>query len=173
MSIAHGLSVIESWVAAYGAVALFVLVYFESFGAPLPGESALIGASVLAARGDLNMAAVVAAAWGGAVLGDATGYLIGRLGGRPLLMRFGARIGLTAERFDVFAGKLLRHGFALVVIARFVVPLRQLNGLIAGAVVMPPVRFAAANMLGAALWVSLWTLGAHLLGGWLSLPHSR
>ena len=59
ISIEHALSLVEPWLAAYGAFALFVAIYFESFGAPLPGESALVAASVLAVRGDLSIIAVV------------------------------------------------------------------------------------------------------------------
>ena len=164
IAVEHGLSVIEPWVRTYGAVALFVVIYLESFGAPLPGESALVAASVLAGRGDLPIAGVVAAAWLGAVLGDSTGYMIGRLGGRPLLMRFGPRVGLTAERFELVAKRIRSNGFVLVLTARFVVVLRQLNGLVAGAVLMPWLRFVAANTLGAVLWVAVWGLGPYLFG---------
>ena len=173
ISIEHGLSMIEPWVAAYGALALFVIVYLESFGAPLPGESALVAGSVLAARGDLPITAVVAAAWCGAVLGDSTGYLIGRLGGRPLLMRLGPSTGLTAERFERVAERVRRRGFVLVLTARFVVVLRQLTGLVAGAVLMPPTRFVTANTAGAALWVGVWGLGPYLFGALLGLSPAR
>jgi membrane protein DedA with SNARE-associated domain len=173
ISVEHALSLVEPWVAAYGAIALFVAIYFESFGAPLPGESALVAASVLAARGDLSIITVIAAAWSGAVLGDSTGYLIGRLGGRRLLMRFGTSIGLTAERFERVAGQVRRYGFMVVMLARFVVVLRQLNGLVAGALSMPLTRFVPANAIGAGLWVGLWALGPFLFGTWfgLSSPH--
>ena len=117
-------------------------------------ESALVAASVLAIRGDLSIITLFAAAWSGAVLGDTTGYLIGRLGGSPLLMRFGPHIGLTAERFERVAAEISRYGFMLVMLARFVVLLRQLNGLVAGARAMSPTRFVPANMIGAVLWVA-------------------
>jgi membrane protein DedA with SNARE-associated domain len=167
--IEHALSVVEPWLASYGAFALLAVVYLESFGLPLPGESALIAASVLAIRGDLSIIAVVAAAWSGAVLGDTTGYLIGRLGGRPLLMRFGPHLGLTAERFEGVAGQFHRYGFMTVMLARFVVVLRQLNGLVAGALSMPLTRFVPANVIGAGLWVGTWGLGPYLFGSWFGL----
>src|SRR5215203_3230964 len=137
-SIEHALSVVEPWLASYGAFALLAVIYLESFGLPLPGESALIAASVLAVRG------------------DTTGYLIGRLGGRPLLTRFGPHLGLTAERFERVAGQVHRYGFMTVMLARFVVVLRQLNGLVAGALSMPLTRFVPANVIGAGLWVGTW-----------------
>lgn len=89
------MSFLEPYIAAYGALALFVIVYFESFGAPLPGESALIASSLLALHGTLNIEAVLIAVFIGAVLGDCTGYLIGRFGGRRLILRYGHLVKLT------------------------------------------------------------------------------
>jgi membrane protein DedA with SNARE-associated domain len=169
IAIEHALSLIQPWVAAYGAFALFASIYLESFGAPVPGESVLVAASVLAARGDLAIIAVVAAAWLGAVLGDSTGYAIGRVGGRPLLMRFGPNIGMTAQRFELVADKVRRYGFLIVLLARFVVLLRQLNGLVAGALSMSLTKFVPANVIGAALWVGVWGLGPYFFGTWFGL----
>jgi membrane protein DedA with SNARE-associated domain len=152
---------IEPAVAAYGAVALFLIVYFESFGVPLPGESALIAAALLAARGDLAIGHVFLAAWLGGVLGDSTGYLIGRFGGRLLLQRFGSLIKLTPERLSRMEVTARKKGFVMVLTARFIIVLRQLNGLVAGSVGMPWHHFVVANILGAVLWASLWTLGPY------------
>ena len=68
---------------------IFVIIFFESLGAPLPGESALITASLLAVRGDIHIFAPVPGGLAAAVLGDSTGYSIGHVGGRPLLQRLG------------------------------------------------------------------------------------
>ena len=155
------LHLIESYIMAYGAMALFVIIYLESFGAPMPGESAVIAASVLATRGDLSIAHVMAAVFAGAVLGDSTGYLIGRYGGRALLERFGPRLGLTEERLARTEALFRSKGPYIVVTARFVAILRQLNGVVAGTLAMPWLHFVAANAIGAALWTALWTLGPY------------
>ena len=157
----HGLAWIEPAIAAYGAWALLVILYFESFGVPLPGESALIAASLLAVRGDLEVGHVFLAAWAGAVLGDSTGYLIGRFGGRRLLKRFGPSVKLTPERLARLEEMAQTRGFLMVLTARFIVVLRQLNGLIAGSIGMPWHRFVVANALGAALWAGLWSFGVY------------
>ena len=52
----------------------------------------------------------------------------------------------------------------MVVIARFVVVLRQLNGIVAGTTRMPWPLFLLANATGAALWVALWTTLAYKFG---------
>jgi membrane protein DedA with SNARE-associated domain len=153
---------VEPAIATYGAFALFLTIYLESFGVPLPGESGLIAAALLATRGDLDIGHVFLAAWLGGVLGDSTGYLIGRFGGRPLLQRFGGYFRLTPERLSGWEQTAQRGGFVLVLTARFVVVLRQLTGLLAGSVNMPWPKFALANVLGAALWAGSWTLAPYL-----------
>src|SRR5205085_3701527 len=71
----------------YAAVAL--LVGIESSGIPVPGETALITASVLASTGKLEIKLVIAIAAGAAIVGDNVGYLLGRRFGRRLLEREG------------------------------------------------------------------------------------
>ncbi len=78
---------LESYIAAYGSLALFVVVYLESMGAALPGETLVMATSALAAAGDIGLATALMAIYAGAVLGDNTGYPIGRFGGRRLLLR--------------------------------------------------------------------------------------
>lgn len=159
---------IEHWaegvIAAYGAVALFVCMTLESLGAPVPGESAVIFASAAAAEGRLDIRAVALAAFLGAVLGDNIGYLIGRRLGRPVILRFGRHVGFGAAQLDRAEAVARRHGALMVVFARFVVLLRQLNGIVAGTTGMHWATFGAANAVGAALWVGLWTTLAYRFG---------
>lgn len=162
------MSFLEPYIAAYGALALFVIVYFESFGAPLPGESALIASSLLALHGTLNIEAVLIAVFIGAVLGDCTGYLIGRFGGRRLILRYGHLVKLTPERLEHFEKLFDSKGIYVVATARFVVLLRQLNGIVAGSMKMNPLHFLAANIVAAAGWTLVWGLGPYMLSGILA-----
>lgn len=167
----EGVALIEPYVRTYGLLAVFAIVYLESLGAPLPGESALVGASVMAARGDLPVFGVFLAVWAAAVLGDSTGYWIGRFGGRPLLRRYGWLVKLTPERLAYMEDLFRRHGPLIVAGARFVVILRQLNGLVAGSMSMPWWHFLIANAVGAALWAGVWSLGPYFVGGLFGLDH--
>ncbi|MFD1197764.1 DedA family protein [Brucella gallinifaecis] len=159
---------IDHYIAAYGAFAIFFIVYFESFGAPLPGESALIACSLLALNGTLHIEHVLLAVFIGAVLGDCTGYAIGRYGGRALILRYGSRIKLTPERLEHFEKIFETKGIYVVATARFVVLLRQLNGVIAGSMKMPFGHFIFANIVGAAGWTLVWGLGPYMLSGVLA-----
>src|SRR5262245_52452533 len=113
-----------------------VILALEAMGAPLPGETLLIFASVLAAHGDLALPALLVFAFIGSGLGDSIGYCIGRTLGRAVITRYGARIGLTAARFDTIEKVFTRYGAPTVAVARFVNVLRQLNGVVAGSLGM-------------------------------------
>src|SRR5438034_10193014 len=77
----------QSLVRDYGLFILFLLVAMESAGIPLPGETALVAAGVLASQGDMSIVAVIAVAAVAAILGDNVGCWADRLGGRELLQR--------------------------------------------------------------------------------------
>jgi membrane protein DedA with SNARE-associated domain len=161
----NGASFIEPYIQQYGLYAIFVIICLESLGAPLPGESALVASSLLAIRGDLAVIDLFFAVWSAAVLGDSAGYAIGHFGGRPLLQRYGWLVKLTPERLEKLGELFRRRGPFIVFGARFVVVLRQLNGLVAGSVGMPWHSFFLANVLGAGLWAAVWSFGPYFFGG--------
>jgi membrane protein DedA with SNARE-associated domain len=154
----------EEIVAQYGLLALGASVTLESIGLPFPAESALMIASGAAAAGDLDIRAVAAVAFVAAILGDNVGYLIGRRLGRPAILRLGSRFGIIEGGLDRAEAAASRWGPFMVVFARFVVLLRQLNGLVAGTTGMRWPVFLVANTAGAALWVGLWTTLVYRFG---------
>lgn len=143
---------------------MFGLITLESFGLPVPGETALIACGVLASQGSLPIVAVIAVAALAAVIGDNLGYWAAREGGRPLLERhrmtrhFAERYLPRGERF--FA----RHGGKTVFVARFVAVLRVTAAWIAGLSHMHWWRFLAWNAAGGMAWATLVGLVAYFLG---------
>jgi len=148
----------------YGYLAVLVVIMLEDFGVPAPGETVLIAAAVAAASGELNIWGVVAAGIAGAIIGDNIGYSIGHFGGRRLVHRLGGRVGLGPDKFEHAEGFFKRFGDAVVVGARFIEVLRQLNGVIAGTMGMHWKTFLAYNALGAALWVGVWSTVGYFAG---------
>ena len=148
----------------WGYLAVGALLFVEDFGVPVPGETMLIAASLYAGAGHLNIWLVAVVGFAAAVLGDNVGYLIGRSGGRDLVLKFGKVVFITPDRLDRAEDFFSRHGGKIVTIARFIEGLRQLNGIIAGIVEMPWRRFVLFNMLGAAVWVALWCSLGYLAG---------
>ena len=141
------------------------VIFFESMGLPLPGESLLIAAALYAATtGEITIEHVIAASALGAVLGDNAGYLIGRRIGPPVLARYGPKIGLTLERQQLGRFLFLRHGGKVVFFGRFVAFLRTFAAVLAGASHMPWGRFLIWNAMGGVFWTCLYGFGAYLLG---------
>ncbi len=141
------------------------VVFLESMGVPLPGESLLIAAALYAAAThDIAIETIVLAAALGAVLGDNAGYLIGRKVGPPVLAKYGPPIGLTLARQRLGQFLFLRHGGKVVFLGRFVAFLRTFAALLAGANRMPWQRFLVWNALGGVFWTCFYGFGAYLLG---------
>lgn len=148
----------------YGYLAIFGIIGVESFGVPAPGQTLLIAAAIYAGTGHLNLIWVAVVAFLAATIGDNLGYVIGHVGGRRLVHRFGRYLFLTEERLDKVENLFTRHGSKIVVVARFVDGLRQFNGVVAGIAGMHWARFLGYNALGALLWVAVWTSVGHFAG---------
>ena len=142
-------------VASYGYLFLFLLVAVESFGIPLPGETALVTAAAMAATGRLNIAFVIVAAAAGAIVGDNAGYWIGRTGGIALVRRYGSKVGLDQAKLDRARRFFERHGAKTVFLGRFIALLRSWAAALAGVACMPYGTFTMYNALGGVVWASL------------------
>ena len=138
-------------VLAYLVVGLVIGI--ESMGVPLPGETTLIAASLLASQGDLNLVIVIAAAAAGAIIGDSVGYFIGRRAGRGLFDRLGRRFHhFSPERIEKAEKYFHKYGVWTVFFGRFVALLRIFAGPMAGTLRMPYPRFLGANAAGGIAW---------------------
>ncbi len=151
-------------VETFGYPLLFVIVMAESSGVPIPGETALIAAGVLASAGKLEIQFVIAIAALAAILGDNIGYQIGRRGGRWLLERPGRferqrqQVLVTGEPF------FERHGPKAVFFGRFVLGLRVWASWLAGATHMRWRSFFLWNACGGICWATGVGLVAYFLG---------
>jgi membrane-associated protein len=174
-----------------GYPVLFALIFGESAGLPLPGETALLSAGVLAGTGRLSLPLVIVFAIVAAVLGDTLGYWLGRRGGRAVLARPGPFVAFRLHALDRGERFFERHGPKTVFLGRFVPGVRVVAAVLAGAGAMPWPRFALYNLAGAFVWAStvaslaslvgpavaagLWLvgLGAATIGGLVVLVRSR
>ena len=150
---------------SHGLPLLFVVVLLESFGVPLPGETALIAFGVLASQGHYSIIVVIAVAAAGAIVGDNLGYLlIGRLGGRRLFERWGP-LRRRAERILPQTEQLMaKHGGKVVFFGRFVTILRYTAAWVAGISGMPWRKFLFWNAAGGICWATAVGLIAYYAG---------
>jgi len=152
-------------IQVYGPWIVFGFVALESIGIPLPGETILVSAALLASStNQFDIAAVVAAAASGAIVGDGIGFMVGRLVGPMLLRKYGRYIRLNESRLLIGQYLFFRYGSAVVFFGRFISLLRMFAALLAGANRMPAGRFFLFNITGGICWACLFGFGAHALG---------
>jgi membrane protein DedA with SNARE-associated domain len=155
----------------YGYWAIALLLLLENIGVPVvPGELALIAGAVFAGTGraGLNVVVVGVIAVACCFAGAEIGYGIGRAGGRAVVLRYGRYAFVREHHLDRAEAAVTRFGGPLVVIARFIVGLREFNGIIAGITGMDWRRFLIFNGIGAALWVTVWVSIGYLAGDHLT-----
>lgn len=147
-----------------GYPVLVLLVAAESSGVPVPGETALIAASLLAADGQLSIAVVIALAAAAAIAGDNLGYQLGRRYGRRVLIRPGRLAGARRSTLARSEALFDRHGRKAVFFGRWVTGLRIWAAWLAGATHMPWRSFLAWNALGGISWALSVGVIAYSLG---------
>jgi membrane protein DedA with SNARE-associated domain len=143
---------------------MFVLLAAESFGLPLPGETALIACAVLASQGALSIVAVILVAIAAAIIGDNLGYWVARKGGRRLLYRYRVTRGYAQQYLPRGERFFAAHGGKAVFFGRFVAVLRVTAAWTAGLSRMNAWRFFAWNAAGGIVWATLVGLIAYYLG---------
>ncbi len=145
---------------AYTGLALYLIVwgivYVESgllVGFFLPGDTLLVAAGILCAGDNphANIALLCAGTALAAILGDSTGYTIGRRAGRPLLERRDGRV-LNQHNLRRATQFYDRFGSPTIVIARVVPMVRTFAPLIAGCTRMRYRTFLTWNVVGGVLW---------------------
>src|SRR5258708_32827316 len=120
-----------SLIPTYGPWIIFGIVSLESAGVPLPGETILVAAALLAATtGQISIVVVVLASAAGAIVGGGIGYLVGRRFGLALIRRYGRDIRLEENRLLVGRYLFFRDGNVGGSFGRFVALLRMFVGLL-------------------------------------------
>ncbi|HEY2397707.1 MAG TPA: DedA family protein [Solirubrobacteraceae bacterium] len=155
---------VEHLLQVAGYPLLFLIVMGESSGVPVPGETALITASVLAGRGKLQIELVIALAAVAAIVGDNIGYLIGRKGGRWVLERPGRLESHRRQVLETGEPFFERHGPKAVFFGRFILGLRLWASWLAGATRMKWRSFVLWNALGGICWAIAIGLLSYSLG---------
>ena len=163
MAVASVLTFIEQH-SQWALVLMFALLTLESFGLPVPGETALIACSVLASQGSLSIAWVIVVGVSAAIIGDNLGYWAARRGGRPLLERNRLTRGYAEKYLPRGERFFAKHGAKAVFFGRFVAVLRVTAAWIAGISHMHWWRFLLWNALGGIVWATGVSLISYYLG---------
>src|SRR5690349_16066492 len=136
----------------YGYWAIALLLLLENIGVPVvPGEFAMIAGAIFAGTGraGLNIALVGVVSVIASFAGAQIGYLIGRFAGRELILRYGKYVFIKPHHLDRAEVVVNRYGGIVVIIARYIVGLREAYGIIAGITEMHWLAFTMYNAIGA------------------------
>lgn len=155
---------VDTIIQSGGILAIAAIIFAESgmmLGFFLPGDTLLLAAGVFAAQGKLSIGIAIASICLAAILGDNTGYTIGKTLGPRL---FKKKDGILfrheyIERSEMFYEK---YGSKTMLLSHFVPIVRSFAPLVAGVGKMPRFKFFIFDAVGDAAWASLLTL----LGYW-------
>ena len=147
-----------------GYPVIFALIAIETMGIPVPGETALITAGIVASRGRLEIELVIALAACAAILGDNIGFAIGRKLGRRLLTAPGPLLYHRRRVIAVGEPFFDRHGPKAVFLGRWVTGLRITAAWMAGVTRMSWPTFVFWNALGGIAWATSIGLLAYFVG---------
>lgn len=148
-----------------GYLLLFVIIFAETglfAGFFLPGDSLLITAGLIAASGSLDIFVVLAILVSGAVLGDATGYSIGKKLKDTIFAKKSSRF-FHREHLQKTEAFYQKHGSKTVFLARFVPIVRSFTATLAGVTAMPFPIFLFFSICGSLLWVLFFTLTGYYI----------
>ena len=147
-----------------GYPALFALIAVETMWVPVPGETALFTAGIVASSGHLSIEIVIVVAAAAAILGDNVGFAIGRRYGRRVLLAPGPLEGHRRRVIELGEPFFDRHGPKAVFLGRWVAGLRITSAWLAGINRMRWPTFLFWNALGGICWAISIALAAYFLG---------
>jgi membrane-associated protein len=162
-------TILSGWL---GYAALFAILFSETgllVGFFLPGDSLLFTVGVVASAGALDIRWVIPVLSAAALLGDSTGYLLGRQTGPRIFSRPDSRLFKQeyVTRTHAFYEK---YGGKTIVMARFVPIVRTFAAFVAGVGKMPYFKFLPYSVCGGIGWVTCLTLLGYEIG---SFPFVR
>ena len=158
----------------YGYAALFAIVYSETgllVGFFLPGDSLLFTVGVVAGAGQLDIVWVNLLLMAAAVLGDSTGFLLGRKTGPKVFSRPDSRffkqeyVTRTHAFYEKYGGKT-------IIYARFVPIVRTFAAFVAGVGKMPYLKFLPFSICGGMGWIFAMTMLGYSLGNVPFIRHN-
>jgi len=152
-----------------GRPAILLLATFLScLAVPVPTSLMMLSAGAFVAAGDLALVSVAAAALSGAILGDQTGFLIGRRGGPAIRHRLSRR-RQTARVLNDASSLLQRWGAPGIFLSRWLFsPLGPYVNFLAAGLGMNWATFTLWAGLGECVWVALYVGLGHVFSDQLS-----
>ncbi len=159
---------LQSNITQHGYLILFVLVFAEAIGLPVPAALALLIAGASSAKGPLHLPPVLLTSFSALLLGDALLFLLGRSTGWWLLGIL-CKLSLNPDSCILrSAESFRRHGRTLLVFAKFVPGINSIAPPLAGSMNMRFGQFFALDLAGASLYAAVWCGAGFLFSDFLA-----
>lgn len=139
-------------ISSFGYMGIGAGMLFESACIPIPSEMILPLAGFMAADGDINLWAANAAVAIGSLLGSTLAYLVGYLGGRPFIIKYGKYLFISEDHFYKADRTFRKHGAAAVFFGRLLPVIRTFISLPAGISRMDFGKFLLYSLTGMLPW---------------------
>jgi membrane protein DedA with SNARE-associated domain len=157
-------STLVNFIGAYGLVAVFVLMVFESCGVPFPSEVVMPTGGLLAAAGHMNLVAAIFAGAAANLVGSLIAYELAARFGEPLLLGPGRYIGIRRHHLEIADGWFQRWGLWAVFFGRVMPVVRTYISFPAGLARVDLARFSILTFAGALPWCAALALVGYVLG---------
>jgi membrane protein DedA with SNARE-associated domain len=162
----------ESFLTHWGYAAIFLFGFLEACCIPIPSEITFGFAGVLAGEGHLNIVAVIVVGTIAELIGSYVAYGVGRVGGRPLVHRFGRYLLITQADIDRAERFVAGRGIWAIPVGRALPIVRTFVSIVAGFIEVPPLLFGVLSLIGTAVWVTVISLVGYGVGSaWQSVAH--
>lgn len=161
------------WISQYGYAGIFFLLRFGIIGVPIPDETLLTFSGYLIFKGQLQIAPTMISAFLGSICGITMSYLLGRTGGRSLIIRYGNCLHITMDKMDRVQEWLECRGRWGLFVGYFIPGVRHLTAFVAGTSQMRYSIFAAFAYSGGLLWTTTFITAGFFLGKeWVQMAAS-
>ena len=164
------IALVTSTFAGLGYMGPLVLMALESCNIPIPSEIILPLSGFLVGQGTFAFWPAVLAGTVGGTLGSAVSYWIGALGGRPLMLKYGKYVLISASDAAKADWYFEKYGEATAFFSRLLPVIRTFISLPAGITRMHFGKFVAYTFAGSLIWSIILVYVGQLLGqNWIEV----
>jgi membrane protein DedA with SNARE-associated domain len=160
----HFAAWVQGIVVDVGYPGLFILIVLESTLVPIPSELVMPFAGYLAHQGFFSLPVILVINSSAALLGSGICYWLGKVGGKPLLLRYGKFFLLRKKDIEKTEKFFASHGRATILIGRFLPVVRHVISIPAGIARMPLIPFFTQTFIGSTIWGSVLIMIGYELG---------
>ena len=162
----------ESFLTSAPYAALILFGFLEAACIPIPSEVTFGFAGVLAYQGHLNLVLVIIIGSLAELAGSYASYAVGRVGGKPLVHKWGRYVLVTQGDVDRAERFLAGRGAWAIPVGRMLPFIRAFTSIVAGLVRIPAGRFGVLSLIGTVIYATVLSLIGYEVGhAWNSVNH--